>query len=322
MIHTQLCHLLGIYVPIIQAPVGPAASPELAAAVSNAGGLGSIATASRAADEVARQLDRVQELTVRPYAVNHVVNQLDPDAFALTLEAKPSVISFAIGHPPPDLIDAAHAAGAFVMQQVHTAAGARRAAAAGVDIIVAQGSEAGGNSGRVSTLPLVPQVVDAVDPIPVVAAGGIADGRGLAAAMMLGAAGVNVGTRFIASVEAGAHEDWKRAIVAAQSEDTLKFESWEAAFPAPGGDYPTLPRTIPTAFIAEWESRETGSADVGESLRAELLAAARGGRMHELVPMAGESVGLIEDILPAAAIIDQLMAEAEVALRRAARMLV
>jgi nitronate monooxygenase/enoyl-[acyl-carrier protein] reductase II len=272
-------------------------SAELAAAVSNAGRLGSVATAARSADDLRLRLERVQELTVRPYAVNHVINQLDPAAFAMSLEFKPAVVSFAIGHPPAELIEAAHAAGAFVMQQVHTVA--RRAA------------EAGGNSGRVPTLPLVPQVAAAVDPLPVVAAGGIADGRGLAAALMLGAHGVNIGTRFIASVEAAAHEDWKQAIVAAQSEDTVRFETWELAFSAPGGDYPTLPRTIPTTFIAEWEKLGSDGAEAGEVLRAELIVVASDGRMHELVPMAGESVGLIGDILPAAVIIDQFLEEAE-----------
>ena len=166
--------------------------------------------------------------------MNHVVSTLDEDAFQATLDARPAAVSFALGDPGA-LVERAHAAGAKVIQQVHTVTQAREAAALGVDVVIAQGSEAGGQgmAAGVGTMALVPQVVDAVAPIPVLAAGGVADGRGLAAALVLGAAGVNVGTRFLASEEASTDEGWKQRIIDAESEDTVRFETWGAIVPPP-----------------------------------------------------------------------------------------
>ena len=153
-------------------------------------------------------------MTTRPFAVNHIPQALDAEVFRHTLAARPPVISFALDNPG-DMVRQAHDVGARVMLQVTTVAQAVKAAERGVDVIIAQGGESGGYCGEVSTMALVPQVVDAVAPIPVVAAGGIFDGRGIAAALMLGASGVNLGTRFIASIEAPAPEECKRAITAA-----------------------------------------------------------------------------------------------------------
>src|SRR6185369_3595766 len=135
----------------------------------------------------------------------------------------------------------AHAAGSRFVAQVHTPQQAERAAEAGADAIIAQGGEAGGFGGTISTLALVPQVVDAVAPVPVLAAGGIADGRGLAAALVLGAQGVNIGTRFLASVEAPIPDEWKQAILAVSSQDAIKAEFWPDIFPPMGGQYPLSP---------------------------------------------------------------------------------
>jgi enoyl-[acyl-carrier protein] reductase II len=201
MLHTYLCDLLDIKYPIIQAGMGAGAtSSELVAAASNAGALGSLGTASRTTEGVREQIAMIKELTDRPFAVNHLVPMLNPEAFAITLEASPRVISFALGDPG-DLVKKAHDAGSLVMHQVTTVKQAYQAAERGVDIIVAQGGEAGGFGGVVAAMALVPQVVDAVSPVPVVAAGGIYDGRGLAAALVLGAQGINIGTRFLASRE-------------------------------------------------------------------------------------------------------------------------
>src|SRR6266571_4854812 len=144
-------------------------------------------------------------------------------AFTFTLAARPPVIAFALGDPG-DLVQRAHDVGSLVIQQVTTVQQAREAAERGVDVIIAQGGEAGGYGGTIATFTLLPQVVDAVRPLPVVAAGGIADGRGLAAALVLGAQGVNLGTRFLASVEAPISADWKQALLAAESEDAIKVE--------------------------------------------------------------------------------------------------
>jgi enoyl-[acyl-carrier protein] reductase II len=207
VLHTAVCDLLGIDYPIIQAGMGPFTSAELAAAVSNAGALGTLGTGARPAQGFKDHLARLRRLMRRPFAVNFVLSPVlpDPELFALTLGAGARLVSFALGDPA-EYIGPAHDAGTLVMQQVTTVQQAQRAAEAGVGIIIAQGSEAGGFGGVVSALVLIPQVVDAVRPVPVpvVAAGGIADGRGLAAALVLGAQGVNLGTRFLASAEAPA----------------------------------------------------------------------------------------------------------------------
>ena len=209
---SPLCDLVGIEVPIIQAGMSIFTSPELAAAVSDAGALGSLGAWNRPADQLRRELAELRDLTDRPFAVNHVVPALDADAFAATLEHAPAVVSFALDDAG-DLMRRVHDAGSLVMQQVTTVQQAQLAAEHGADIIVAQGGEAGGYGGVVSTLSLVPQVVDAVRPLPVVAAGGIADGRGIAAVLVLGAAGVNLGSRFLASAESPVGERWKKALV-------------------------------------------------------------------------------------------------------------
>src|SRR3990170_2042722 len=214
VLRTPLCDLLDIDHPIIQAGMGIVPSAALVAAVSNAGALGTFSTFMRPIDDTRRQLAMIRNLTARPFAVNHVVQAVDEETFALGLSARPKLVSMALADPG-DFVRRAHDAGALFMQQVTTVAQAIQAAERGVDIIVAQGGEAGGYGGSVATLVLVPQVVDAVRPIPVVAAGGIFDGRGLAAALVLGAEGVNVGTRFLASEEAAVSDGYKHALLAA-----------------------------------------------------------------------------------------------------------
>jgi nitronate monooxygenase/enoyl-[acyl-carrier protein] reductase II len=186
MIKTPMCDLLGIDYPIIQAGMGEFTSAELVSTVSNAGGLGILGCAYRTVEEISSQITATRELTNKPFAVNHLILTLDEEAFDLTLEVRPPIISLA-GGDPGEFVTRAHEAGILVLHQVHTVQQAIQAAERGVDVIIAQGSEAGGHGGTVSALSLIPQVVDAVSPIPVVASGGIADGRGLAAALVLGA---------------------------------------------------------------------------------------------------------------------------------------
>jgi enoyl-[acyl-carrier protein] reductase II len=310
--------LLGMEVPIVQAAIWPATAPELVAAVCEAGGLGSIGAVFESAESVQRQMARVRELTPRPFAVNHVVPLLDETAFRATLEAKPAVISFALGHPG-ELVERAHGAGAKVVHQVHTVSQARRAAESGVDVIIAQGAEAGGQGMAlgVGAMALIPQVADAVDPIPVLAAGGVADGRGLAAALVLGAQGANVGTRFLATEEATADEGWKRTILQAESEDAVRFEVWEGIFPPAGGAYATVPRVLRTPFVEGWSGRTQEARMEAERLREEVLSAIRGRTTHELLPFTGQTAGLVHDILPAGEIVEGMVAEAQRALARA-----
>jgi nitronate monooxygenase/enoyl-[acyl-carrier protein] reductase II len=249
------------------------------------------------------------------------VTTLDEAAFALTLAARPAVISLALDDPG-DLVARAHAEGTKVIQQVTTVAQARQAAERGVDAIIAQGGEAGGFGGSVAALTLVPQVVDAVSPIPVFAAGGICDGRGLAAALMLGAQGVNVGTRFLASAEASISDGWKQAIVGASSEDVVKVEVWNDILPLPGtAGYGTVPRAIRTPFIDEWQARREDAKREASRLQGEVMGALQQGRFHELVPFAGQTAGAIRAVLPAAEIVRQMVAEAEDALGRGSGLL-
>ena len=320
MLRTPLCDLLGIEVPIILAPMGSATSAEFAAAVSNEGGLGGIGSLFRTTETIKRDIDAVRELTNRHYAVNHIPPTLDEAAFRYTLQARPAVISFALGDPG-DLVRQAHDAGALVMLQVTTVAQSRQAAERGVDVIIAQGGEAGGYGGNVSTMALVPQVVDAVAPVPVVAAGGIFDGRGIAAALMLGAVGVNMGTRFLASVEAPIPEEWKRAIARASSEDAIKAEVLNDITPLPGtAGFGTVLRSRSTPFLEEWTVKREKARRERDRLRAFLLSTHQAGRQHETLLTAGQTAGGISEILPVAEIMRRLVAETEAALARAARL--
>jgi nitronate monooxygenase/enoyl-[acyl-carrier protein] reductase II len=310
-----LCDLLGIEAPIIQAPIWPAASPELAAAVCNAGALGSVAAVYGSADRVKQHIARVRELTDRPFAVNHVIPFLNEEAFALTLEARPAVISLSLGDPA-GLVERAHAVGARVVHQVHTVEQGKQAAARGVDAIIAQGSEGGGQGMAlgVGTMALVPQLVDAVGPIPVLAAGGIGDGRGLAAALVLGAQGVNIGTRFIASREASADDAWKQLLLDAESEDVVRFEVWQELFPKTGNNYPVSPRVLPTAFVQKWRGHPDAVRREAAQLREEVLTLVREHRIDKILPFAGQTAGMIRDIRSAEEIVKGIVAEAQRAL--------
>jgi len=319
VLRTPLCDLVRIEVPIIQAGMSVYTSPELVAAVSNAGGLGSLGAWRRSVDELDLDLAAIHERTDRPFAVNHVVPDVDDAGFALALEARSAVVSFALDDPG-DLVDRVHDAGSLVMHQVTTVGQAVRAADNGVDIIVAQGTEAGGYGGSVATLALVPQVVDAVSPVPVVAAGGIADGRGLAAALMLGAAGANIGSRFLASEEAPIDRGWKDAILHAASEDFVQVDFWNDVNPIPGAvGYGTRLRMRRSEFIEQWEQRRDDVEREPEQVLAELASAMEEGRYSELVVVAGQSAGLIRAVAPAAEIVRSMVDEAERALKAAAR---
>lgn len=332
MIRTPLCELFGIEHPVVQAGMGPFAPAALAAAVSNAGGLGSIGTfgldpihLARSSEDLHRQFDSMRGLTDRPFAVNLVVPYFEDggdERIALldrALDIRPKVVSFALGDPG-DLVDRAHDAGALVMLQVTTVAQAERGAERGVDVIVAQGGEAGGYGGSVATMALVPQVVDAVRPIPVVAAGGIFDGRGLAAALMLGAVGVNVGTRFLASREATIRDAYKQAILAAASEDAVKFDPLNDLLPSPGTrGYGTVLRSLRTPFIDELNARPDLVRGDRERLLDVLRSTIQAGEVHEVLPTAGQTAGGIREVLPAAEILRRMVSEAEGALVAAAR---
>ncbi len=309
---TVLCERLGIDLPIIQAPMGGAVGPPLAAAVSNAGGLGMLVPWRADIDTVHRQIREMRALTPRPFGVNLNLDFPQEERLAACIDERVPVISF-FWRDPASLVPRAKAGGAIVMHTVGSAVDARRAADAGVDIVVAQGWEAGGHvRGRVATMPLIPAVVDAVSPTPVVAAGGIADGRGLAAALALGAAGAWIGTRFLASHEAAIHPRYRERLLQANESETVFLEdlfdvrwpnaphrtlrnrtvdAWEAAGRPPSGKRPgedeVIGRSQAAGPIVRYQSYTPGAdaegdielhVAVGRTERRPAVQAAIGGR--------------------------------------------
>lgn len=317
MIRTPVCDLLGIQHPVVQAGMGPFGSgAALAAAVSNAGAMGSLGGAFRPLGELRDQVRQLKESTEKPFAVNFTQPwvQDHPDALDLVLGLGVPVVSFALGDPG-QWPRRAHESGALFIQQVHTVEQARMVAERGVDIVIAQGTEAGGFGGTIGMAVLVPQVVDAIRPVPVLAAGGIADGRGLAAALVLGAQGVNMGTRFLASAEASISEAWKQEIIAAGASAAVKAPVWDRIFPKPAnGAFDVVPRALETGFLRKWGPDEDGAAARAADLRQEVVDGIQHGRMEEFVPFGGQSAGLIREILPAAEIVSRLIEQATDAL--------
>ena len=317
MLRTRLCELLGIDVPIIQAGMSVYTSPELAAAVSNSGALGSLGVWQRDATELHRNLAELRERTDRPFALNHVVPDLDEDAFEASLAAAPAVIAFALDDAG-SLITRVHDVGSLAMQQVCTVAQAERAAENGADLVVAQGGEAGGYGGTVATMALVPQVVEAIRPVPVVAAGGIADGRGIAAALVLGAVGVNLGSRFLATAEAPVGPRWKEALQTRPAEDWVKLEFMNDIRPNPGRvGYGTTVRGLRTDFTKRWEQHRDELEQDPTPAIAEMGEALSAGSFEDLFVSGGQSAGLIHDAPPAAGVVAQLVSETEEVLRSA-----
>jgi NAD(P)H-dependent flavin oxidoreductase YrpB (nitropropane dioxygenase family) len=303
-LHTPVCKLLGIELPILQAGMSRYTTPELVAAVSNAGGLGIIGGLSRTADELRDEINRVRELTSRPFGVNHVVSQLDSAALDMTLELRVPVLSLSWGRAG-DFVRRARDAGAKVVHQVNSPEEAGKVAADGADVVVAQGTEGGGHVGGMSTLPLVPQVVDMVNAVPVLAAGGIADGRGLAAALMLGAQGALIGTRFLATPEASGRGHSKDVILNALGSQTMasKFFDDVLGIRWPGA----LVRSIRNPLLDRWAQRQPDWALAADQIRPSLEAAIAAGDFV----LAGEAAGLIHDIVPAGELVTRIAREAE-----------
>ena len=317
---TSLTRLLNIDIPIILAPMSNAVSPELAAAVSNAGGLGMLSATWRDLESTRQVIRKTRSLTSRPFGVNLVLAWPQEERLAICLEEGVPIISFFFGDSSK-YIERVHAAGALVMHTIGSAAEARLASEAGVDILVAQGWEAGGHVwGKVATFPLVPRVVDAVAPKPVIAAGGIADGRGVAAALMLGAAGVWVGTRFLLSEEAVIHTVYQQKLKQAAETDAVYSTLFDVGWP----DSPH--RSLRNDTIEQWEaagnpprghrpneSEVIGTYSDGNSIRRYEASYPEPGAIGQLESMclyAGQSVGLASRIQPAAEIVQTMAEEA------------
>jgi enoyl-[acyl-carrier protein] reductase II len=245
MIRTPLNDMLGIKHPIIQGGMAWAATAELAAAVSNAGGLGVVGAGNLSAEDVRRELRHTRELTDRPFGANvPIFAPRVEDRLQVFIDEGVAVVTVGGGNAGPYL-GPLRRAGILLIPVVASVALARRLARQGVDALIAEGTESGGHIGDVATLPLVPQVVDAVD-IPVIAAGGIADGRGLAAALALGAVGIQMGTRFICTIECQAHENYKQKIVQAHDRATITT----------GGSFGHPVRSIRGPFVRYLEDLE------------------------------------------------------------------
>jgi NAD(P)H-dependent flavin oxidoreductase YrpB (nitropropane dioxygenase family) len=316
MLRTRLCELLGIEHPIVLGGMGTATSPELVAAVCEAGGLGILGATRQTPDELAQDAAAIRAATGRPFGLNLLLFMEGPGQYEGLLAARPRVVSTAWPARHQDLgpyVSRAHAVGALVVHMVSTVADAKAAARAGVDVIVAQGTEGGGHIGVMGTLPLVPMVVSAVSPIPVLAAGGVADGRGLAAALALGAEGVLLGTRFLASHEAPIAKGFKEAIVESDGHDTLVTEIPDIAH---GQVWPgAYVRVRRNRFIEEWIGREHELRLHQAEVSAQLRAAAKTGDPDRGAIMLGQTAGLIDRVEPAADLVRQISRDAEAILR-------
>ena len=323
MLRTPLCELLGIEHPIIAAPMGPdLTGPELVAAVSNAGGLGFLQAQLAPPPLFREEIRRVRELTDKPFGVNLILHFPIDEQIAICIDERVPIVSFFWGDPTP-YVERVRSGGAKVFHQIGSVADAERAAKANVDVIIAQGVEAGGHiAGEVSTVALVPRVVDAVAPRPVAAAGGIADGRGVVAALALGAQAAVLGTRFLASTESRAHPDYKKKLLAANENDTVRTTLF-------GFGWPNAPhRTLRTPFVEQWlggEARgQESRADepiVGQTIiggQPTPLPRFLGfppnvdatGDLDSMDFLAGQGVGLVRAIKPAGEIVRELVDEA------------
>src|SRR5262245_12427076 len=317
MLRTRVCELLGIEHPVVLGGMGSATSPDLVAAVSGAGGFGVLGATRQSPAELARDVEAIRAATSRPFGVNLLLFLERPGQYDGLLAVRPNVISTAWPNVEQDLggyVTRAHAIGALAMHMVSTVADAKAAARAGVDIVVAQGTEGGGHIGLMGTMPLVPMVVQAVAPVPVLAAGGVADGRGLAAALALGADGVLLGTRFLATDEAPIAKGFKQALLESDGHDTLV-----TAIPdvANGQVWPgAYVRVRRNRFIEEWLGRGNELRRRRAEVSAQLRDAAQAGDPDRGAIMIGQTAGLIDRIEPAADVVKQISQEAEAILRQ------
>lgn len=312
MIHTRICDLLGIVHPIVLGGMGTATTAPLVAAVSNAGGFGTLGTSAFNAATLDTEIASIRERTEKPFGINHLLFQTQEDMFTVTLRAKPTVAAFAWARKDQNLreyFQRAHDVGSRVMYMAGEVPEALRAADAGADVIVAQGTEAGGHVGWMASLPLLPMMIKTVAPLPVLCAGGIADGRGLAAALALGAEGVLLGTRFMATPEAPIHPNFKQAIVESDGHDTVLTEIPDLASQRvwPGA----MSRAQRNRFIERWSGREWALRQNARDVGRQVAAARAAGDIDNASLSFGQDAGLIDSIKSVRDVIQDIIGEAE-----------
>jgi nitronate monooxygenase len=335
-LRTQFCDALGIEHPILSAGIGTAARPELVAAVSNAGGMGVLGASGLTADQIRDEIARVRALTEQPFGVNVIIVEAGGvtaeelrDAIGAAIAERVAAVVLFWGDPAP-YVEQAHKQGVKLLVQVGSLAEAQAAAEAGVDDVIVQGIEAGGHvRGTSSVWELLPEAVEALRPLPVLASGGIGDGAGLARALELGAQGVHLGTRFVCSEEAWCHPAYKQRIVESRAENTVYNELYDAWWP--GAPH----RTLRNKTLAEWEGagcpppgerpgegtsigrwRILDSQEFQEWPRyAAAVATPEFDGDIDYAPLwAGESCSVVNDIKPAAAVVRDLARDAEATL--------
>jgi nitronate monooxygenase len=319
MVETDFTRLVGCTVPIQLAGMGAIVSPELAAAVSEAGALGQISFVQTDPAVAKQRLDRLEQLTRKPYGVNLVLPYVDPEILMMA-SRRARVVDFFWGDPDPDLVEQVHAEGALASWQVGSVREAISAEKAGCDFISAQGIEAGGHlRGQLSLLPLLEGVLDAVS-VPVLASGGIGSARSIAAVLQAGAAGTRMGTRFIAAAESNAHPEYVKALIDAGAEDTVLTTLFEVDCPM----CPATHRVVRSALkLAEdLPDRPLGEMDVsGSSYPIPRFfgfppTRQMTGRITAMACYAGQSVAAIHGVQPAGEIVAELVRGTENLLER------
>ncbi|RLC92834.1 MAG: enoyl-[acyl-carrier-protein] reductase FabK [Chloroflexi bacterium] len=311
MLGTPVCDFLGIRCPIIQGGMAYLAGPELVAAVSNAGALGTLGAGYLPPDWVEELISRTRALTDRPFAVNIMPHSPHIEAvLEVVIEEKAPVVALG-GGDPTQCLPVLKAGQVKVMPVVSSVAAARRMEQLGADAVVVEGMESGGHIGDVTTMALVPQVVDAVR-IPVIAAGGIADGRGLVAALALGAQAVQVGTRFVCTRECAAHPRFKERML----------EAGGCATRVIGRSTGRPVRCLDTELIRQILEMEKGGQTVDHYFGAgKLHTAAVEGNVEDGFVMAGQAVGLVREMMTAEEVVQQMMNEAEMTINALTRRL-
>jgi enoyl-[acyl-carrier protein] reductase II len=300
---TRITRLLQIRYPLVQGGMAWVADCHLAAAVSNAGGLGLIAGGSMPPELLREQIRKTKTLTAHPFGVNiMLMSPFADDLARVVAEEAVPVVTTGAGSPGK-YMDAWKAVGILVIPVVASVAYARRMESMGADAVVAEGTEAGGHIGETTTMVLVPQVVDAVS-IPVIAAGGIADGRGIAAAFMLGAEGVQLGTRFLACEECNIHDNYKQLVVKARDIDTRVTGR-------SGGHPVRALKTRLTRTLIDMESKGATFEEIETVTVGSLRKAVQNGDLEEGTFMAGQSAGLVNRICSAEEIVRGLFEEFE-----------